>query len=85
MKWIWMILAIALLLGPLRRWMGRHWALGISVIAGAVFGYVLGALVTGPWGGSDPHLPLIWGLVGAIASGNVGPRWLRHISEDGKK
>lgn len=86
MRWLWLIGIVVVPLGPLRPWVGRHWALLISVIAGALFGFVLGAfaLATGGTDHSIVPLPLLWGLIGAIAVGRVGPAWLRHIEKDGK-
>ena len=86
MKWLIFIGVAVTLLGPLRRWVGRHWAFLLSTIAGAALGFVLGAwvLALGGGGSSAAALPLLWGLVGAIAVGRAGPAWLRHMEKDGK-
>ena len=84
MKWLLVIGVIVLLLGPLRHWVGRHWAFLISIIAGAAFGFLMGAWAMARSGHSYPGLPLLWALVGAIAAGRVGPAVLRRIERDGK-
>lgn len=84
MKWLLVIGVIILLLGPLRRWVGRYWAFLLSVLAGAAFGFFGGTFVMAKAGCSYPGLPLLWALVGAIAAGRVGPAVLRHIERDGK-
>jgi hypothetical protein len=78
------ILFVVMLFGPLRRWIGRHWAFLLSVIAGAAFGFFLGSWVVGSLGCSVPALPLLWAIVGAIAVGRLGPAWLRNIERDGR-
>ena len=83
MGWLLLIILLVLLLGPLRLWIGRHWAFFISLVAGAVFGWVLGAMILGTCGG-PAFLPIAWALVGAIALGRSGPAWLRKIERDGK-
>lgn len=84
MKWIWLIFALVIFLGPLRRWIGRHWCLLVSLIGGWIFGFVLGAKANAMSGGMHPLLPVLWGLIGAIAAGRVGPALLRHIEKDGR-
>jgi hypothetical protein len=84
MRWLLVILVIVMLLGPFRRWIGRHWAFLLSVIAGAAFGFFLGTWVINTCGSPFPGLPLLWALVGAIAAGRVGPKVLRDIERDGK-
>lgn len=84
MKWLLAIIVIVILLGPLRRWTGRHWAFLVSVLAGAAFGFFAGAFVMAKAGCSFAGLPLLWALVGAIAAGRVGPAVLRQIQKDGK-
>lgn len=84
MKWLLVIIVIVILLGPLRRWTGRHWAFLLSVMAGAAFGFLAGLFVIAKAGCSFPGLPLLWALVGAIAAARVGPAVLRHIERDGK-
>ena len=74
---------VILLLGPLRHWAGRHWALLVSVAGGAVSGFVLGAVLAGRFG-APAFTPLLAGLIGALAAGQSGPAWLRHIEKDGK-
>jgi len=83
MRWLFAIMLLVLLAGPLRPWLGRHWAFLLSVVAGAMFGLVLGAIAAGVAGG-PAFLPLLWAAVGAIAGGQSGPTWLRHIEKDGK-
>lgn len=77
---------IILLLGPLRPWVGRHWAFLLCTMAGAVCGFLLGALLLISSGGHQGFavLPLLGALIGAIVIGDVGPAWLRHIEKDGK-
>ena len=84
MKWIGIILLAAVLLGPLRRWIGRHWALLISIVFGAGAGFIAAAVLNAKCGGIYPFLPLIGILVGAIGAGQAGPAWLRHIEKDGR-
>lgn len=79
-----LVITVLLLLGPLRRWVGRHWAFLLSVIAGGAFGLLLGAWVVGTCGSSHAGLPLLWAVVGAIAAARVGPSILRDIEKDGK-
>lgn len=83
MKWLFVILVI-LFLGPLRPWIGRHWALLLSTITGAVIGLLIGGFITAQCGPSYAWLPLVGALIGAATAGNVGPEWLRHIEKDGK-
>ena len=85
MGWLTLLIVVVLVLGPLRPWIGRHWALLASVLLGAAFGWIMGALVTGTCSASVPWLPLAWAVVGAIALGRVGPAWLRKIQKDGKE
>jgi hypothetical protein len=77
---------ILLLLGPLRPWVGRHWAFLLCTMAGAVCGFMVGALILSSSGGglSLAVLPLLGALAGAIVIGDVGPAWLRRIEKDGK-
>lgn len=84
MKWLLVICVIVLLLGPLRHWVGRHWAFLVSIIAGAALGSFMGAWVIARSGSSYPGLPLLFALIGAIAAGRVGPAVLRQIERDGK-
>ena len=84
MRLLLIIILLALLFGPLRPWVGRHWAFLVSIVAGAVFGFVLGALVIGS-GGGPAFLPVLWALVGAAAFAHGGPAILRHIGKDGRK
>lgn len=84
MKRLLAIIVIVMLLGPLRRWTGRHWAFLVSTIAGAAFGFFAASFVTAKLGCSFPGLPLLWALVGAIAAGRVGPAVLRQVERDGK-
>ena len=75
---------IVLLLGPLRPWLGRHWAFLLSVIAGTIGGLFVAGLVMRSSGRATPALPLLFAIVGAIAAGQAGPAWLRRIQKDGK-
>jgi hypothetical protein len=84
MGWLLPILLIVLLLGPLRRWAGRHWALLIAAAAGGGFGWLMGTLVTGTLGSPVPFLPLLWALVGAAAGAQAGPALLRRLARDGE-
>ena len=84
MAWLLIILVTVLLIGPLRRWAGRHWAFLTSASFGAVFGYVVGSVLLA----MSPTIPSLAPLVGAIVcgieAGLAGPAWLRHIERDGK-
>ena len=84
MKWLFVIIII-LLLGPLRRWVGRHWAVLLSTMGGAVVGLMIGGYIAAKCGSSYAWLPLVGALIGAAAAGRVGPEWLRNIERDGKK
>ncbi len=83
MKWLFVILII-LLLGPLRHWVGRHWALLLSTVAGAIIGSFIGGYIAAKCGDSYGWLPLAGALIGAIAASNLGPEWLRYVERDGK-
>ena len=83
MKWLLAIIVIVMMLGPLRRSVGRHWALLASVSAGAASGFLLGSFVLK----LDPtaaYAPPLCALIVAIAAGRVGPQWLRQIEKDGR-
>jgi len=84
MKWILAIVVILMLLGPLRPWFGRHWAFLLSIVGGAVFGFVWAAFVLSKVGYSHPFVPLFSGIIVAIATGRYGPAILRRIERDGK-
>jgi len=79
------LVLFVLLLGPLRPWVARHWALLLSILAGAGGGFMVGALVLrSSGGGADlAMLPLLGALIGAVVLGDVGPAWLRRIEKDG--
>ena len=81
--WFIGIVIIVLLLGPLRPWVGRHWALLISVTAGAMFGWILGTIVIAQ-SGTPPFMALLWSVVAAIAFGGSCPAWLRKLAGDGR-
>ena len=83
MGWLLLIILPVLLLGPLRRWVGRHWALLISAVVGGILGLVLGSMLIAKTGG-PAFLPLLWAAAGAIVLGQSGPAWLRKIERDGK-
>lgn len=85
MAWLILIAVTVLLLGPLRPWVGRHWAFLLSVTAGAGFGWALGSWVLATCGGRIPYLPLAWAVVAAAALAGAGPAWLRKIERDGKE
>jgi len=78
------LIALILLLGPLRHWVGRHWCLLASICIGGAFGWVLGAVVTAKLGCSVPYLPLLWAACGAVTVGRAGPACLRKIEKDGR-
>ena len=84
MGWLLILLAVVLLEGPLRNWAGRHWALLLSATVGAVFGYVVGSILTA----MSPTMPCFTPLLGAVVCGIdaalAGPAWLRHIEKDGR-
>ena len=84
MGWLLVITVIVLLLGPLRHWLGRHWAFLTSVAVGAALGLVLGGVLMARTGGTIPYLPLVFAAIGAAALGQEGPTWLRKITKDGK-
>ena len=84
MLWLIAIIAIVLILGPLRHSVGRHWALLLSVSAGAVVGWGAGMFVLSRFGCTTPHLPLLWALAGAVAFLSAGPAWLRKTQQDGR-
>ena len=84
MAWLLLILVMVLLIGPLRRWAGRHWAFLVSAAFGVVLGCVVGSVLLA----MSPTIPSLTPLIGAIAcgieAGLAGPAWLRHIEKDGK-
>jgi CHASE2 domain-containing sensor protein len=84
MKWLLGIVLVVMLLGPLRPWIGRHWALLLSTITGAVIGLFIGGYIAAQCGSSYAWLPLVGALIGAASTGNAGAEWLRHIEKDGK-
>ena len=84
MGWLMLLGVVVLLIGPLRPWVGRHWAFLVSAVLGGGLGFLAGAWVLGTCGTSVPFLPLLWAAVGAIALGRAGPAWLRRISNDGR-
>ncbi len=75
---------LVLMCGPLRPWVGRHWALLISVIVGAGLGLLAAAWVMATTGQVYPHLTWLFAALGAIACGKEGPAVLRHLQKDGK-
>ncbi len=83
MAWLISILALVLLLGPLRRWAGRHWALLLSLAAGAVFGFVVGSVLTA-MSPVPPWTPWLGAAACAVAAAESGPCWLRRMSRDGR-
>jgi CHASE2 domain-containing sensor protein len=83
MKCLFVILII-LFLGPLRHWVGRHWALLFSTAMGAVIGLFIGGYIAAQCGSSYAWLPLVGAVIGVATAGKVGPEWLRNIERDGK-
>jgi CHASE2 domain-containing sensor protein len=83
MKWLFVILII-LFLGPLRLWVGRHWAFLFSTVAGAIIGLFIGGYVAARCGPAYAWFSLIGAVIGAVAAGSAGPEWLRNIERDGK-
>jgi hypothetical protein len=83
MKLLLVIIVITMLLGPLRHWAGRHWAFLVSVVGGAIAGFVLGAILTRF--GAPAVTPLVGAIAVAIECGQLGPELLRQIEKDGKK
>lgn len=83
MKLLLIIIVIIILFGPLRRWAGRHWAFLVSIVGGAIAGFVLGAILTRF--GAPAITPLVGAIVFAIECGRLGPELFRQIEKDGKK
>ena len=83
MKWLLLIAVIVLLLGPLRPWFGRHWAVIVSLTAGALFGLTAGMIYV-HHSGSPAWLALLTTSIFASAALYYGPPWLRKIQKDGK-
>ena len=81
-----LVLAVVtvLMLGPLRRWAGRHWAFLLSLVLGWTVGYGAGTFLVRRFGVNFPYLPLLWGLVGAAFFATGGLAVLRRIEQDGK-
>ncbi len=79
-----LIVILIMLAGPLRRWVGRHWALLISIASGAILGFVFGSVLTCRFG-APAFTPLLAGFMGAVAAGQSGPAWLRQIEKDGRR
>ena len=84
MKWLIFLAVAVLLLGPLRKWAGRHWAYLVSVTIGTIAGLAVGA-----WhvrtAGAPAHHGLLFVLVFALGVGHGLPGLLREIEKDGKK
>ena len=78
------LLTFVLLAGPLRPWVGRHWAFLLSATVGAVFGCVVGSILTAMSPGIPRLTPLIGAIVCGIEAALAGPAWLRHIEKDGR-
>ena len=85
MTWLLLLMAAVLLAGPLRPWVGRHWAFLVSVLSGAAFGALFGGILAGIYGPPVPYLPLVFAAVCAVAAGRAGPAWLRRVQKDGKE
>jgi len=83
MRWLGLIVLLVLLLGPLRRWAGRHWALLLSAAGGAIAGLILASALAA-MGNVPPYTPLVAAVVGAVAFGRAGPGVLRRLEKDGR-
>jgi hypothetical protein len=83
MKLLIVVVVLIMLFGPLRHWAGRHWAFLVSVVGGAIAGFVLGAFLTRF--GAPAITPLVGAIAVAIECGRLGPELLRQIEKDGKK
>jgi len=79
-----LIIAFALLLGPLRPWSARHWALLTSLLVGAFLGWTIGSAIAAfcrhLW-----YMPALGTLLGAWELAAIGPGILRRIDKDGKE
>ena len=84
MTWLILIVVVVLVLGPLRRWTGRHWAFLLCVTAGAVIGFVIGSVLLA-FAPLPPYVPLLSALLWAVALGGEGPACLRRIERDGRQ
>ncbi len=80
-----MIVLFLLICGPLRPWVGRHWALLVSTIAGGLLGLIAASWVMQATGHILPGLALICATLGAIVCGKEGPVVLRNLQNDGKR
>jgi len=78
-----MVVLGVLLLGPLRHWAGRHWALLASLAFGAAFGFVVGSILSTRFG-LTPLAPLIGAVACGIEAAGTLPAGLRRLSRDGK-
>ncbi|MCX6072003.1 MAG: hypothetical protein NTU91_14290 [Chloroflexi bacterium] len=83
MEWVFLIIVAVLLLGPLRHWAGRHWALLVSIAVGAGFGFVFGSILSSRFG-VTPLAPLIGAIACAIDAVAFLPCQLRRLSRDGR-
>lgn len=83
MSWLIAVIAVLLFLGPLRPWVGRHWALFISLVSGAITGLAFAAYAMRT-ATMPAYTALAYAIVGAIAFATTGPRVLRKLAEDGK-
>jgi len=83
MAWVILIIVAVLLLGPLRHWAGRHWALLASMAFGAGFGFVVGSILSSRFG-LTPLAPLIGAVACAIEAVRLLPCELRRLSWDGR-
>lgn len=83
MGWAIVLIVAVLLLGPLRHWAGRHWALLVSMAFGAGFGFVVGSILSSRFG-MTPLAPLIGAIACAIEAVAFLPCQLRRLSRDGR-
>lgn len=84
MKLIWAIGLFLLVCGPLRPWVGRHWALLVSLTVGGALGLIAAGWVMATTRQSFPGLAGLLALIGAAVCGREGPAILRHLQKDGK-
>jgi hypothetical protein len=84
MRLLLVIVVLLLACGPLRPWVGRHWALLLSMIVGAILGLLAAGWVMTHTKQTFPGLALLFAVIGAVAVGLDGPAFLRRLEKDGK-